>query len=246
MGASIIRLASNDGNFKIAGAVEHGAHPGLGKGEPKLTADFSAALAGGDVVIDFTTPDATMEHLAVALKASKAMVIGTTGLSAAQTETINAASKKIPIVFSPNFSQGINLLLTIVGKAASVLNGYDVEIVEMHHNKKKDAPSGTALRLAEVIAQACGKNIKDVGVYGREGQIGARAKGEIGIMSLRGGDVVGDHTIYFCGSGERIEITHRADSRDTLACGALTAAKWLHGQKPGLYDMQDVLGLKAI
>jgi 4-hydroxy-tetrahydrodipicolinate reductase len=246
MGASIIRIASHDANLKIVGAVEHASHPDLGKGEPKLTSDLSSVVVLGDIVIDFTTPQATMEHLEACVKAKKAMVIGTTGLSGEQAAQITSASKTMPIVFAPNFSPGINVLLSIVGKVAKALNGYDVEIVEMHHNKKKDAPSGTAAKLAEVIAAARGKNMEEVGVYGREGQCGARTKDEIGVMALRGGDVVGDHTVYYCGPGERLELTHRAESRDVLAAGSLAAAKWLATQKSGLYDMQDVLGLKAI
>ncbi len=244
MGTSIIRLAKNDNAFAITGAVEFSTHPDLGRGDPKLTSDFSGALSNCDVAIDFTSPEATMEHLAVAVKANKAIVIGATGLSDEQKAQIVVAGKTIPVVFAPNFSRGINLLLNVVGTVAKALDGYDIEIMEMHHNKKKDAPSGTAAKLAEVIARARGKDMKDVGVYGREGQCGARTKDEIGVMALRGGDVFGDHTVYYCGPGERIEITHRADSRDTFAAGSLTAAKWLADKKPGLYDMQDVLGLK--
>ena len=173
------------------------------------------------------------------------LVVGTTGLDAAGNAAMRAASAKIPIVFAPNFSVGVNTLFWLVRKAAAVLGeGFDVEVMEMHHNQKKDAPSGTAARLAEILCEARGLDpAKDVR-HGREGLIGARTKTEIGMHALRGGDVVGDHTVFFAAQGERLEIVHRATSRDTFARGALRAARWALSQKPGLYSMEDVLGLR--
>jgi 4-hydroxy-tetrahydrodipicolinate reductase len=186
-----------------------------------------------------------MEHLSIARKQGKAMVIGTTGLSKDDLAALREAAAVIPIMQAPNMSVGVNLLLKVLKDVARVLgDDYDIEIVEAHHRLKKDAPSGTALKMAEVIAQAVDRNLDEVGVYSRHGIIGERKKKEIGIQTVRAGDIVGDHTVLFGGLGERIEITHKASSRDTFARGALKAALWLAGKKPGLYDMQDVLGLK--
>lgn len=244
MGASIIRLAAADAALKVTGALEYAGCPAVGTGTPKIFDNTDATFALGDVVIDFTTPAATMEHLAACVKNRKAMVIGTTGIGAEDAAKIRAAAASIPVVFSPNMSIGVNLMFRLVQQVAKAIPNYDVEIVELHHNQKKDAPSGTAVKLAQVIADTLGRDMKKDGVYGREGICGARTKDEIGVMAVRGGDIVGEHTVYYIGTGERIELTHRAQSRDTFAAGALAAAKWLAPQKPGLYDMQDVLGLK--
>jgi 4-hydroxy-tetrahydrodipicolinate reductase len=245
MGTSIIRLAQADADVSVTGAVENRGNPAVGTGSPKIAAAIEDVIALGDVVVDFTMPEASLAHLAAAEKNNKAIVVGTTGFSAEQIARIREASRKIPVVFTPNMSIGVNILFKLAAEVARIVPGYDVEIVELHHNQKKDAPSGTAVKLAEVIAGALDRNLKDVGVYGRQGIVGPRKKEEIGILAMRAGDIVGEHTAYFAGPGERIEITHRAHSRDTLASGALTAAKWLAKQKPGLYDMQDVLGIKG-
>jgi 4-hydroxy-tetrahydrodipicolinate reductase len=251
MGNSILRLASADTGLAIVGAVELAGHPSLGsplvfagKEAAKISGDFEAAAKNAEIIIDFSTPEATLEHLASAEKLGKAVVIGTTGLNDAQLEKIGKASASIPVVLSPNMSIGVNVMFKAAAQIAALVPGYDVEIVEMHHNQKKDAPSGTAMKLAQVIAGALKRNLSKVGIYGREGMVGARKKDEIAVHAVRGGDIVGDHTVIFAGLGERLELTHRAQSRDTLAAGALVAAKWLAGKKPGLYTMADVLNLK--
>lgn len=251
MGNSILRLASADERVQIAGAVEYSGHPAVGspliftgKEFGIISADFEASVAKADVVVDFTSPAATMDHLASAVRLKKAMVIGTTAMKSSEVDAVKKASSKIPVVFTPNMSIGVNLLFKLVKDVATAIPDYDVEIVELHHNQKKDAPSGTAAKLAQVIAGALKRNLEKVGIYGRQGLIGARKKEEIGVLAVRGGDIVGEHTVYFVGPGERIELTHRAQSRDTFAAGALAAAKWLAGKKPGLYDMKDVLNLK--
>lgn len=231
MGSSIIRLAKGDEQVQITGAVDIGD-------------DFDSPASKADVIVDFTTPASTIEHLSGAKKSKKAIVIGTTGFDAAQLEKIKEASAIIPVVLSPNMSMGVNVLFKLAAEAAKAMPGYDVEIVELHHNQKKDAPSGTALKLAQIIALALKRALDKVCVYGRKGDVGARKSEEIAVLSVRGGDIVGEHTVYFVGKGERLELTHRAQSRDTLAAGALSAAKWLSKQKPGLYDMSDVLNLK--
>jgi 4-hydroxy-tetrahydrodipicolinate reductase len=186
-----------------------------------------------------------MANVKAAVAAGVSMVIGTTGLSAADKEQIAAAAKSIPIVFAPNFSVGVNVMLKLVADAARTLGpAYDIEIVETHHRAKRDAPSGTALRLAEAVAEASGRDLATTARFERHGDIGPRSDTEIGIQTLRGGDVAGDHTVHFLGQGDRIEITHRASSRDTLANGAVRAALWLAGKPTGLFDMRDVLGLK--
>jgi 4-hydroxy-tetrahydrodipicolinate reductase len=211
----------------------------------KISSDINAALNGADVLIDFTRPEASLQYLEACQKANVKHVIGTTGFSDAMKANIHAASKHIAIVFASNMSVGVTLLIDLVEQAAKVLNeGYDIEVVEMHHRHKVDAPSGTALRLGEAAAQGLGQDLKDCAIYAREGVTGEREAGKIGFATLRGGDVVGDHTVVFAGIGERIEITHKASSRDTFALGALRAAKFLASKKTGLYDMRDVLGLK--
>jgi len=244
MGTSIIGLARLDKELEVAGALEIAGNPAVGTGSPSISDDISRVISVCDVLIDFTTPKASIEHLVEAIKNSRAIVIGTTGFSETELSEIKAASKKIPVVFTPNMSVGVNLLFKLSEEAARIVPGYDIEIVELHHNQKKDAPSGTAVKLLEIISRALGRDPKKTGIYGRQGITGPRSKEEIGILSVRAGDIVGEHTVYLAGPGERIELTHRAHSRDTLASGALRAAKWIYGKSPGLYDMQDVLNLK--
>jgi 4-hydroxy-tetrahydrodipicolinate reductase len=197
------------------------------------------------VLIEFTHPEPTLANLKGAAAEGKAVVIGTTGLNPQQVGELKGMAQKTRVVFAPNMSVGVNLMFKVVENIAKVLTeGYDVEIVEAHHRLKKDAPSGTALKLAQIIAQALGRDLEKVGVYGRKGITGERTKDEIGIMTVRAGDIVGEHTVTFCGIGERLEVIHRAHNRDNFARGAVRAAQWIVNQPPGLYDMQDVLGLK--
>lgn len=209
-----------------------------------LSGDLAAVLDQFDVLIDFTHPSVTLRNLEVCRQAGKAMVIGTTGFSSEEKQLLADAGKQIPIVFAANFSVGVNLCLKLLDTAARVLgDDVDIEIIEAHHRHKVDAPSGTALRMGEVVANALGRDLQKVAVYGREGQTGARERETIGFATVRAGDVVGDHTVLFAADGERVEITHKASSRMTFAKGAVRAALWLQERKPGLYDMQDVLGL---
>lgn len=212
----------------------------------EVTSNLMAALDGADVLIDFTRPEAAMQYLAACEQVSVKMVIGTTGFSEEEKLQIEAAAKKNAVVFAPNMSVGVTLLINLVEQAAKVLKeGYDIEVVEMHHRHKVDAPSGTALRLGEAAAQGLGQDLKDCAVYAREGVTGERESGKIGFATMRGGDVVGDHTVVYAGTGERVEMTHKASSRATFALGALRAAKFLSKKPTGLYDMRDVLGLDA-
>jgi 4-hydroxy-tetrahydrodipicolinate reductase len=207
--------------------------------------DTAKALAASDVLIDFTRPQGTLAHVAACRAARRAIVIGTTGFEPAQVEEIRAAAREIAIVMAPNMSVGVNVSLKLVELAARALGpDYDVEVFEVHHKLKVDAPSGTALKLGEVAARARGTTLGNDGVYARHGVTGERKPGSIGFSVARGGDIVGDHTVFFAGPGERVEITHRSSSRATYAQGAMRAAKFLAGKPPGLYDMQDVLGLK--
>ena len=216
----------------------------LGKIGVTLVGDLSAALDQFDVLIDFTHPSVTLKNLEVCRQAGKAMVIGTTGFSPEEKQLLSEAAKQIPIVFAANYSVGVNLCLKLLDTAARVLaDEVDIEIIEAHHRHKVDAPSGTALRMGEVVANALGRDLQKVAVYGREGQTGARERETIGFATVRAGDVVGDHTVLFAADGERVEITHKASSRMTFAKGAVRAALWLQEQPAGLYDMQDVLGL---
>lgn len=211
----------------------------------KIASDFATALSGADVVIDFTRPEATLDYLQHCQQHGVQMIIGTTGFDDAGKAAIKAASEKIGIVFASNFSVGVNLTFKLLDMAARVLNeGYDIEITEAHHRFKVDAPSGTALRMGEVIADALGRDLKQCAVYGREGVTGERDPNTIGFATVRAGDVVGDHTVLFAALGERVEITHKASSRATFANGAVRAAKWLSEKPSGLFDMQDVLGLR--
>ena len=255
MGSRIIALTKDYKDITLAGAVERQGHEGIGKDVGQLigAGEMKVALAGGleeviekgDVIVDFTSTEATLRHVRLAVEKRRAIVIGTTGLSKEDMESVWAAGRQIPIVQAPNMSVGVNLLLKVLGDVARVLSDeYDIEIVEAHHRLKKDAPSGTAMKMAQVIAAAVNRDLDEVAVYARKGLIGERTKKEIGIQTVRAGDIVGEHTVLFGGLGERIEITHKASSRDTFARGALKAAVWLHGKPAGFYDMQDVLGLK--
>jgi 4-hydroxy-tetrahydrodipicolinate reductase len=230
-----------------AGAAAIGADAGTRAGIEQAGVTIEAALPGkgaADVWIDFTTASAAEAVTVAATAAGAALVIGTTGLGTHAKAGIDFAALKIPIVFAANYSVGINVMLKLIADAARALgNGYDLEIVESHHRAKHDAPSGTALVLAEALADASGRKLASAARYARHGDIGPRAPSEIGIQAIRGGDVVGDHTVFFLGSGDRLEITHRATTRDTFAVGAVRAALWLCGRAPGLYDMRAVLGL---
>ena len=236
--------------FQVTGAVESAGSPHLGKpagvdGIDLLVTDqLESLLSPGTVIIDFTVPQATLEALKLARRRGAGMVIGTTGFSAQEKQLIVEASASIPIVMAPNMSAGVTLMFRVAEMIARVLGpDFDAEIVEAHHNQKKDAPSGTALGFAEALARGREANLSDLAVYGREGMPGPRPKGEIGIHAVRGGDIVGDHTVLFAGEGERIEIKHMAHSRRTFAQGALRAALFLQGKSSGLYDMFAVLGL---
>lgn len=226
--------------------VDAGAIAGLGKNLSVVAVtDVAAAVDSFDVLIDFTAPEATMANVEICRKAGKKIVIGTTGLDDAQKASLEAAAKDMGIVFAPNYSVGVNLCLNLLRMAASVMGeDSDIEVIEMHHKHKVDAPSGTALRMGEVVAETMGWDLKEVACYGREGQTGARPHKQIGFETIRGGDVVGDHTVMFATDGERVEVTHKAQSRMTFAKGAVRAAKWIGDQKNGLYDMQDVLGFQ--
>ncbi|MCA1978702.1 MAG: 4-hydroxy-tetrahydrodipicolinate reductase, partial [Thiobacillus sp.] len=211
----------------------------------RVTDQASAALAGAQALIDFTRPEATFGYLETCVAAQVPLVIGTTGFDEAGKARIADAARSIPVVFAPNMSVGVNLLMKLAELAAQVLaDGYDIEIVEAHHRHKVDAPSGTALGLGQAVARATGRDLASCAVYGREGVTGERDPKTIGFATVRGGDIVGDHTLLFAGIGERVELTHKASSRATFAQGALRAAKWLQGKQPGLYDMRDVLNLK--
>jgi 4-hydroxy-tetrahydrodipicolinate reductase len=242
MGSAIRALALADKDVRLAGLVESKGHKLSGKTLDGVAVvdDVRAVLSGADVVIDFTHADAALKTAAAVAGARKALVLGTTGILGKAREELKAV-KGIPVVWSANMSVSGNVLFDLAERLSGLLPDYDVEIAEVHHNQKKDAPSGTAQRLAEGVARARKSHNF---VYGREGQTGARGSGEIGVHALRGGDVVGDHTVYFFGKGERIELVHRVTARDAFAHGALVAAKWAAGRKPGLYDMRDVLGLK--
>ncbi len=253
MGATIIQVLQSTPGIELAWALERPGHPGVGACPPGLDPGRSVSVAPGiesipqdmDVLIDFTSPESTLLNVERCADLGIAAVVGTTGLNAEQKEALHMFAQRTPTVFAPNMSLGVNLLFQLAAQAASVLgDSYDVEIVETHHRMKKDAPSGTALRLAEVIAQALGRNLDDQAVFCRHGMIGERKSGEIGIQTLRGGDIVGEHTLLLAGPGERIELTHRAHSRENFARGAVRAALWVAGKDPGLYSMADVLGIK--
>ena len=220
---------------------------GVGRIGVNLVASLGEAVDDFDLLIDFTFPGLTLEHVDLCRRAGKSMVIGTTGLGDEDKAQLAEAGREVPLVFAPNMSAGVNLVLELLKTAARVIGeDSDIEIIEAHHRHKKDAPSGTALRMGEVIAETLGRDLKDCAVYGREGFTGERPKDVIGFETIRAGDIVGDHTVLFAGLGERVEITHKASSRMTFAKGAMRAALWLEGKPAGLYDMQDVLGLKGL
>lgn len=238
LGATSVRASST-----LVG-VDSGELAGIGKNGVALQATSAHAMAEAEVWIDFTMPEAMLEHLALAVAAKKPMVIGVTGLSNEQYEAVRQASQQIPIVWAPNMSVGVNLLLHLVEIAAKVMgNSADIEIIEAHHRFKKDAPSGTALAIGHHIAHALGRDLNEVAVYGREGITGEREQQTIGFATVRGGDIIGDHTALFADIGERLEISHKASNRTTFAQGAIRAALWLKNQQLGLYSMQQVLGL---
>lgn len=255
MGRTLMAACAEQPGLVLAAAFEHAGSAALGldagvlAGLPQnavaIVADDQLGAVSFDVLIDFTGPAATLGHAAACAAAGRAIVIGTTGLDPAQKAELAVAATCTPIVFAANMSVGVTLCLALLGQAARVLgDDFDVEIIEAHHRHKVDAPSGTALRMGEVVAEALGRDLGQCAVYGREGQTGARPRDAIGFATVRGGDIVGDHTVLFAGDGERIEITHKASSRLTFARGALRAAAWLKGRPAGLYDMQDVLGLR--
>ena len=214
-------------------------------GQFDLGGDLGAHIGGGDVVLDFSFHDSTVGFARLCAARQKAIVIGVTGHTEAERQELMSLSARIPMVWSSNYSTGVNALFWLTRRAAEILGpDYDLEIIEAHHRLKKDAPSGTARTLAETLAEVRRQQLDKVVRHGRQGMVGERTAAEIGIHSIRGGDIVGDHTVIFAATGERLELTHKASSRDTLALGALRAAQWVVGKKPGLYDMQDVLGLK--
>jgi 4-hydroxy-tetrahydrodipicolinate reductase len=254
MGRTLIEAVMQAADVTLAAALESPGNPLLGKdagelvGQPcgvAISDDVESALAQADCLIDFTRPEGTLSHLEVARKRGVHMVVGTTGLSIEQKLAIQDASRDIPIVFAPNMAVGVNAVFKLLDVAARILNeGYDIEVVEAHHRHKVDAPSGTALRMGEVVAAALGRDLAECAVYGREGHTGERPATQIGFSAIRGGDIVGDHTVLFAGTGERVEITHRAAGRMPYAHGSLRAARFMRGRTKGLYDMQDVLGLR--
>lgn len=254
MGRALIEAVLGAPDLELAAALEQkgNAHVGKDAGElvgapagVRIGDDITGAIAGAEVFVDFTRPEGTIAHVAACRKRGVNMVIGTTGLGEAQTKEVAAAARDVAIVMSPNFSVGVNVAFRLLEVAARALGkGYDVEIVEAHHRHKVDAPSGTALRMGEVVAQALGRELKKHAVYGREGVTGERRDETIGFATVRGGDLVGDHTVMFIGAGERLEISHRASSRANFARGALRAARFVATKKNGLFDMADVLGFK--
>ncbi len=254
MGQMLIEAIRASGDCQLAGALDIASSPAIGNdaaaflgiasGVP-VVADLKAGLAKAGVLIDFTRPEGTLAHLKVCRALGVKAVIGTTGFSEAQKEEVAEAARDIAIVMAPNMSVGVNVTMKLLEMAAKALaTGYDIEIVEAHHRHKVDAPSGTALKMGEVIAQALGRDLKDCAVYAREGVTGERDPSSIGFATIRGGDIVGDHTVLFAGTGERIEITHKSASRSTYAQGSLRAVRFLAGKQSGLYDMFDVLGLR--
>jgi 4-hydroxy-tetrahydrodipicolinate reductase len=253
MGQTLIEAVLKDTDMALAAAIDQPGSAAIGRdaavlaGLPPCGVRISdhLQLADCDCLIDFTRPEGTLRHLDACVAAGVAMVIGTTGFDAAGKARIQEAARHISIVFAPNMAVGVNLVFKLLDTAARILDsGYDVEIVEAHHRMKADAPSGTALRMGEVVAVALGRNLADCALYGREGHTGERDANTIGFATVRGGDIVGDHNVMFCGLGERVEIAHRASSRMPYALGSLRAARFLAKRQPGLFDMQDVLGLR--
>lgn len=254
MGQRII-VAAKEAGCELSGALERPGHDcvgqdaglvaGCGPLGVMISDDLNAVVAGCDVLIDFTTPKVSLKNLEVCGLKRKAIVIGSTGFTLEERTLAAELAKDIPAVLAPNMSVGVNVCFKVLKDVAKTLgNDFDVEIVELHHNKKKDSPSGTAVRMGEVVAEALGRDYSKVANYHREGICGERTREEIGMQTVRGGDIVGEHTVYFIGMGERIEISHRAMTRDMFSRGSVRAAQWVAGKAPGLYDMQDVLGLR--
>ena len=255
MGRMLVQAVQADSAARLTGALERsgdanvgsdaGTVAGIGETGVRIEDTIERALADSEVCIDFTLPAPTVEHVKACRARSRAMVIGTTGMSVGQVSTIEEAARDIAIVHAPNMSVGVNLCFRLLAIAARTLgDSVDIEIVEAHHRNKVDAPSGTAVRMGEVVAGELGRDLAECAVYGREGHTGVRDRATIGFETIRAGDIVGEHTVMFVGDGERIELTHRASSRANFAAGALRAAHWVAGAKPGLYDMGDVLGLR--
>lgn len=255
MGGRIVDMVHQNPGCELAGAFEHPEHENIGKdagsiagiGElgVRIAGSLDEAITGSDVLIDFTQPESTLQNMRGTSEKGVATVIGTTGIPEEGVAEIKALAGKIPCVMAPNMSVGVNVMFKIAGEMAKILgNDYDMEILEAHHRLKKDAPSGTAMHLGQILADAVGRDLEKVGVYGRKGMIGERTDEEIGIQTWRAGDIAGEHTVMFGGIGERLELVHRAHNRDNFARGAVRAAFWITGQPAGLYDMQDVLGLK--
>jgi 4-hydroxy-tetrahydrodipicolinate reductase len=254
MGHMLIEAVQNDPNAQLVGALDVATSPAIGSDATAflghtsgvvITADVPQGLAHAQVLIDFTRPEGTMAHAQVCADLGVHMVIGTTGFSDEQKHSIAQIAERIAVVMAPNMSVGVNVTLKLLAMAAQAMaTGYDIEIIEAHHRHKVDAPSGTALKMGEVVAQAMGRDLKDCAVYAREGHTGERDPSSIGFATIRGGDIVGDHTVLFAGTGERIEITHKSSSRATYAQGSMRAAWFLAAQRHGLYDMFDVLNLR--
>lgn len=254
MGRMLIETVLAADDTELVGALDREGSPALGHDAGaflgretgvRITADLDAALANAEYLIDFTRPEGTLAHLAIAEKHGVKMIVGTTGFSEEDKARLAKGAERVAVVFAPNMSVGVNATFKLLEVAAKILNtGYDIEIIEAHHRHKVDAPSGTALRMGEVVAEALGRDLKECAVYGREGVTGERDPSTIGFATVRGGDIVGDHTVLFAGIGERIEITHKSSSRLSYAQGSLRAARFLAQHKTGLFDMQDVLGLR--
>lgn len=254
MGRMIIESVLKDPSVRLVAAIDQAGTSAIGKDAGELVGapcgvavsdDVEAGIALADCLIDFTRPEGTLTHLELCRRHKVGMVVGTTGFDEAGKQAIAAAAGEIPLVFAPNMSVGVNVVFKLLDMASRIMaEGYDIEIVEAHHRHKIDAPSGTALRMGEVVAQALGRDLKACAIYGREGVTGERDPSTIGFATVRGGDIVGDHTVMYCGTGERVEISHKAGSRMPYALGSLRAARFLAGKPNGLYDMQDVLGLR--
>jgi 4-hydroxy-tetrahydrodipicolinate reductase len=256
MGGRIVQLINETQDMTVAGAFEKSDHPavqkdlgewlGIGNKGLPIASDLKEVIDQGEVIIDFTFHTASLEHLRLASARHKPIVIGSTGFTSEEMEEIKTLCRSVPCLLAPNMSVGVNVMFKVVGDVAKALGEeFNIEILEVHHKMKKDAPSGTAMKLAQVLAQARSQDLEKVAVYERKGIVGERTPGEIGIQTFRAGDIIGEHTVLFGGMGERIEIIHRAHSRDTFVRGALRAARWIISQKNGLYDMPDVLGLKV-
>lgn len=254
MGRMLVEAILNADDCTLTGALDVPGSPALGTDPAAflgkdsgvlITADLAQGLQGADCLIDFTRPEGTLAHLKVCEQLGVKLVIGTTGFTDAQKAEIADAARRVAVVMAPNMSVGVNVTLKLLQMAAKAMStGYDIEIIEAHHRHKVDAPSGTALKMGEVIAEALGRDLKDCAVYAREGVTGERDPSSIGFATIRGGDIVGDHTVLFAGTGERIEVTHKSSSRVTYAQGSLRAVRYLSGQPSGLFDMFDVLGLR--